>query len=135
MAGFNLSARCDAASNDLRQLSLDIQAVGGPTRVQVQGAANAGARTVDVLAIKVTHNIVRFGGTWALMPQYHLKSKKGNFMISYGSNNGSLTANLKPYDSLNILWRDNAWTTNVNVPIKGLRMGVARINVRRNLSL
>jgi hypothetical protein len=46
----------------------------------------------------------------------------------------ALTANLRPNDSLNVEWRDSAWTANVNMPIDGTNINGATVHVKRDVN-
>jgi hypothetical protein len=50
------------------------------------------------------------------------------------SDDSSLTANLKPNDSLDVEWRDNAWTANVNCALDGTSISGANVNIKRDVS-
>lgn len=50
------------------------------------------------------------------------------------SDDSSLTANLKPNDSLNVEWRDAAWTANVNMPIDGANINGANVSIKRDVN-
>lgn len=50
------------------------------------------------------------------------------------SDDSSLTANLKPNDSLNVEWRDSAWTANVNMPIDGTNINGANVSIKRDVN-
>jgi len=46
----------------------------------------------------------------------------------------SLTANMKPDDSLNVEWKDNDWTANIDMPMKGYDITGASVSVKRDVS-
>jgi hypothetical protein len=46
----------------------------------------------------------------------------------------SLTANLKPNDSLDVEWKDSAWTANVNMPIDGTSINGANVRIKRDVN-
>jgi len=50
------------------------------------------------------------------------------------SDDSSLTANLKPNDSLDLEWRDAAWTANINMPIDGTNINGANVSIKRDVS-
>ena len=49
------------------------------------------------------------------------------------SDSASLTANLKPNDSLDVEWKDAAWTANVNMPIDGTNVKGVNVGIRRDV--
>ena len=49
------------------------------------------------------------------------------------SDSSSLTANLKPNDSLDVEWKDSAWTANVNMPIDGANVKGVNVGIRRDV--
>jgi hypothetical protein len=46
----------------------------------------------------------------------------------------SLTATLKPNDSLNVEWKDNDWTANVDCGLDGANISGANVSVKRDIS-
>ena len=46
----------------------------------------------------------------------------------------ALTATLKPNDSLNVEWRDNAWTANVDMPMNGANINGANVRIKRDVT-
>jgi hypothetical protein len=49
------------------------------------------------------------------------------------SDSSSLTANLKPNDSLDVEWKDSAWTASVNMPIDGANVKGVNVGIRRDV--
>jgi hypothetical protein len=50
------------------------------------------------------------------------------------SEDSSLTATLKPNDSLDVEWKDSAWTANVNMPIDGTSINGANVSIKRDVN-
>jgi hypothetical protein len=50
------------------------------------------------------------------------------------SDDSALTATLKPNDSLDVEWRDNAWTANVNLPMDGANINGANVSIKRDVN-
>jgi len=50
------------------------------------------------------------------------------------ADDSSLTATLKPNDSLDVEWKDNAWTANVNMPIDGTSINGANVSIKRDVN-
>jgi hypothetical protein len=50
------------------------------------------------------------------------------------SDDSSLTATLKPNESLDVEWKDAAWTANVNMPIDGTNINGANVSIKRDVS-
>jgi hypothetical protein len=46
----------------------------------------------------------------------------------------SLTATLKPNDSLNIQWKDNDWTANVDCGLDGANISGANVHIKRDVT-
>ena len=46
----------------------------------------------------------------------------------------SLTATLKPNDSLDVEWNDNDWTANVNMPLDGASVSGANVSIKRDVN-
>ena len=46
----------------------------------------------------------------------------------------SLTATLKPDDNLNVEWKDDDWTANVNMPISGTNIKGANVSIKRDVN-
>lgn len=64
-------------------------------------------------------------------------NNNGDFSVEWErrlSDDSSLTAKLKPNDSLNVEWRDAAWTANVNCGIDGTNINNANVSIKRDLS-
>jgi hypothetical protein len=49
------------------------------------------------------------------------------------SDSSSMTANLKPNISLDVEWKDSAWTANVNMPIDGTNVKGVNVGIRRDV--
>jgi hypothetical protein len=45
----------------------------------------------------------------------------------------ALTATLKPNDSLNVEWKDNDWTANVDMPMDGANVNGANVSIKRDI--
>lgn len=45
----------------------------------------------------------------------------------------SLTATLRPNESLDVEWKDDAWTANVNMPIDGTNINGANVSIKRDV--
>jgi len=45
-----------------------------------------------------------------------------------------LTATLKPNDSLNVEWRDQAWTANVDMGLDGANIRGANVHIKRDIT-
>jgi len=50
------------------------------------------------------------------------------------SSDSSISAVLKPNDSLNIEWVDDAWTANIDCPVDGTDVKGASVHVKRDVS-
>ena len=46
----------------------------------------------------------------------------------------SLTATLRPNDSLDVEWKDAAWTANVNMPLDGASVSGANVSIKRDVN-
>jgi hypothetical protein len=46
------------------------------------------------------------------------------------SDDSSLTANLRPNESLDVEWKDAAWTANINMPITGSSLSGANVSIK-----
>lgn len=63
-------------------------------------------------------------------------NSNGDLSVEYErrlSADSSLTANLKPNDSLDVEWRDAAWTANINMPIDGTSISGANVSIKRDV--
>eukprot|EP00542_Grammatophora_oceanica_P015602 CAMPEP_0194028070 /NCGR_PEP_ID=MMETSP0009_2-20130614/2103_1 /TAXON_ID=210454 /ORGANISM="Grammatophora oceanica, Strain CCMP 410" /LENGTH=263 /DNA_ID=CAMNT_0038667335 /DNA_START=57 /DNA_END=848 /DNA_ORIENTATION=- len=49
------------------------------------------------------------------------------------TDDSSLTATLKPNDSLDVEWNDGDWTANVNMPIDGTNINGANVSIKRDV--
>jgi len=64
-------------------------------------------------------------------------NSKGGISVEWErrlSDDSSLTANLKPNDSLDLEWRDAAWTANINMPIDGTNINGANVSIKRDVN-
>ena len=64
-------------------------------------------------------------------------SSEGDLSVEWErklSDDSSLTATLKPNDSLDVEWKDNDWTANVNMPIDGTTINGANVSIKRDVS-
>lgn len=50
------------------------------------------------------------------------------------SGDSSLRANLKPNNSLDVEWKDSAWTANVVLPIDGANVNGANVSIKRDVT-
>lgn len=50
------------------------------------------------------------------------------------SDSSSLTATLKPNDSVDVEWKDDDWTANVNCPIDGTNINGANVSIKRDVN-
>ena len=49
------------------------------------------------------------------------------------SDSSSVTANLRPNDSLDVEWKDAAWTANLNMPMDGTNVKGVNVGIRRDV--
>lgn len=63
-------------------------------------------------------------------------NSNGDISVEYErrlSDDSSLMATLRPNDSLDVEWRDAAWTANVNMPIDGTNINGANVSIKRDV--
>lgn len=46
----------------------------------------------------------------------------------------SLTTTLRPNESVDMEWKDSAWTANINMPIDGNTISGANVSVKREVN-
>ena len=64
-------------------------------------------------------------------------SRNGDVSIQWErtlSDDSCLTATLKPNDSLDVEWKDNQWTANVNMPVDGANIKGANVSIKRDVN-
>ena len=64
-------------------------------------------------------------------------NNRGDVSVEWERNLGddsSLTAKLKPNDSLNVEWRDQAWTANVDMGLDGANIKGANVHIKRDIT-
>jgi hypothetical protein len=64
-------------------------------------------------------------------------SRNGDISVEWErtlSDDSSLTATLKPNDSLDVEWKDADWTANVNMPIDGANINGANVSIKRDVN-
>jgi len=52
---------------------------------------------------------------------------------SLGDDN-SVTATLKPNESIDVEWKDASWTANINMPVDGTSIGGANVSIKREVN-
>jgi hypothetical protein len=63
-------------------------------------------------------------------------NNNGDFRVEWERRLGddsSLTATLRPNDSLDVEWKDDAWTANVNMPMDGANINGANVSIKRDV--
>ena len=63
-------------------------------------------------------------------------SRSGDISVEWErtlSDDSSLTATLKPNDSLNFEWKDSDWTANINMPLDGASVSGANVSIKRDV--
>jgi len=61
----------------------------------------------------------------------------GDFSLEWErslSDDSSLTATVKPNDSVDVEWSDGAWVANVNMPLEGNSISGANVSIKRDVS-
>jgi hypothetical protein len=64
-------------------------------------------------------------------------NSKGDISVEWERRLGddsSLTANLRPNESLDVEWKDADWTANVNMPIDGANINGANVSIKRDVN-
>lgn len=64
-------------------------------------------------------------------------NRNGDFSVEWERSLGddsSLTAKLKPNDSLNVEWKDNDWTANVDMGLDGTSISGANVHIKRDVT-
>jgi len=64
-------------------------------------------------------------------------NNSGDISVAWERNlgdDGSLTATLKPNDSLDVEWNDGDWTANVNCGLDGVNVDGANVHIKRDIS-
>jgi hypothetical protein len=64
-------------------------------------------------------------------------SSEGAFSLEWErtlTDDSSLTATLKPNDSLDVEWKDSDWTANINMPIDGTNVNGANVSIKRDVN-
>jgi hypothetical protein len=64
-------------------------------------------------------------------------NNRGDLSVEWERNLGddsSLTAKLRPNDSLNVEWKDNDWTANVDMPLEGANVRGANVSIKRDIN-
>mmetsp|Transcript_5921 Transcript_5921/g.8706 ORF Transcript_5921/g.8706 Transcript_5921/m.8706 type:complete len:269 (-) Transcript_5921:329-1135(-) len=46
----------------------------------------------------------------------------------------TVTTTVRPNDAVNIKWKDNAWTANINIPIDGTKVGATSVIINREIT-
>jgi hypothetical protein len=82
---WNVAARFDCDSEDLRCLDLDVR-VGrddGSTKARVQGTVDAASRTGEVTELGLSQSLDVLGGNLVLAPGYRVPARRADLVVSY----------------------------------------------------
>lgn len=85
VAGWNVQAKLDTASNQFRRVDIDVEAEGGPTdcKLRAQGSVDTSAQSGEVREVGLTQSFEAPGGNMAVSPSYNLASRKGDVVVAY----------------------------------------------------
>ena len=106
--------------------------------VDVTIGYDAGKTNVEVVASKDEQTITvsqQVDADNRVAPSFALKS--GKMSVEWERNLGndnSLTATLKPNDSIDMKWDDGAWEASINMPIDGNSISGANVSVKRDVN-
>ena len=121
-ARVTVSPTIDMATKDV---NVDIGYDAGKTNVEV-------AASKDEQTIKVSQQI---DDDNRVAPSIALRS--GKMAVEWERNLGddnSLTTTLRPNESVDMEWKDSAWTANINMPIDGNSISGANVSVKREVN-
>lgn len=91
VGGVGLSARMDTKSSNMNSFDLDLQAVKGPTGIQLKGKADTEDNSVAINNLKLSQKIAAPGGSLTLVPKYNIPKQKADITLSYGTDMGTIT--------------------------------------------
>ena len=72
-----------------------------------------------------------FGGGLAQTGSTKEDDKK--FEQTLGDDN-SVTTTVKPDESIDVEWKDDSWTANVNMPLDGTEIAGSNVNIKREIN-
>jgi hypothetical protein len=64
-------------------------------------------------------------------------SRSGKIAVEWERKLGedsTVTTTVKPNDAVDVEWKDNAWTANINVPIDGTSVGGTNVSIKREVT-
>jgi hypothetical protein len=64
-------------------------------------------------------------------------SRNGDISLEWERKLGdesTVTTTLRPNQAVDVEWKDNAWTANINVPIDGTNIGGTNVSIKRDVS-
>ncbi|GMH85419.1 hypothetical protein TrVE_jg328 [Triparma verrucosa] len=70
-----------------------------------------------------------------LTPSYAIQSRK--FTVDWQRNLGgknSLKTTYTPNEDIDLIWKDDAWTANINMPVDGVKVEGVNVSVKRDVS-
>ena len=131
------------ASADNQEVTINHQA--GDTRLGLVASADNQEVTVDHTAgdtnIKLTASadnqdvtITQRMGQDTISPSFN---NRGDISVAWERDLGddnSLTATLKPNESLDVEWNDGDWTASVNCGLDGINVDGANVNIKRDIN-
>jgi len=85
VAGWDLQAKLDTASDHFRRVDIDVEADGGPTDVKLRakGSVDTAAQTGELREVGLSQSFDAPGGEVALSPSYNLADKKADIVLAY----------------------------------------------------
>merc|ERR1712072_431249 len=159
---WGVSARADISKDDMSNADVEVNADNSSDDISFKVLGNAGSNsfvastveatkgfnskdarvtvtpTLEVVASKDEQTITASQQVDAdnrVAPSFALKS--GKMSVEWERNLGndnSLTATLKPNDSIDMKWDGGAWEASINMPIDGNSISGANVSVKRDVN-
>jgi hypothetical protein len=64
-------------------------------------------------------------------------SRSGNISMEWErklTDDSTVTTKVRPNEAVDVEWKDNAWTANINVPIDGTNVGGTNVSIKRDVT-
>merc|ERR1711981_1528109 len=155
---WGVSARADISKEDLSNADVEVNADNSSDDISFKVLGNAGSNGFVASTVEATKGFNSKDARVTVTPTLDVASKDVDVTIGYDAgnrvapsfalksgkmsvewernlgNDNSLTATLKPNDSIDMKWDDGAWEASINMPIDGNSISGANVSVKRDVN-
>jgi hypothetical protein len=93
LGGWDLRAKVDTTSDDIRRLDFDVEAEGGPTdiKLRAQGNMDAANQSGEIREVELSQSFDIPSGEVAISPRYNLNTGKADITLAYENSDTDTT--------------------------------------------